>query len=376
MSKTLLMIVNSPKFFMSHFSHIAEAAKAEGFEVHLASMDGEGVNAIQKAGFKHNKLPMTRSGRGLFSELRTLIAIWWLMWRIKPDVVHLMTIKPVLYGGIAARFAPVRGVLSVVTGLGFVYVSRGVRAKLFQTLINGMYRLAMGHKNQRVLFENPDDRQTLCETGIVIPEKTDLVRGAGVDLREYACIPEKNGIPKVCLAARLLKDKGVVEFVEAARILNSKGVPAIFQLIGEPDPDNPASISKTELQRWAQEGIVQLLGFRSDIAGLFAEANVIALPSYREGLPKVLLEAAACGRAVVTTDVPGCRHAIEPGLTGLLVPVRDAEGLAQAIETLLNNPEKRACMGKAGRKLAEKDFSLETISEHYLALYDKLEGAH
>ena len=375
MTKKLLMIVNSPAFFMSHFYPIAEGAKAAGYDVHVASMVGEAVDSIKKAGIKHTVLPMSRSGKGVFEELRTFIAIWSLLWKVRPDVLHLMTIKPVLYGGIAARFAPVKGVLSVITGLGFVFLGKGFRAQLLRFFISKSYRVALSKRNLRVLFENPDDCQALGSLGAFNEGQAELIRGAGVDLVEYAFLPEKTELPVVCLAARLLRDKGVVEFVEAAHMLQKRGVRARFQLIGDTDPGNPATITAHEIRQWQLDGVVELLGYRADIPQLFSDANLVVLPSYREGLPKVLLEAAACGRAVVTTDVPGCRHAIISDVTGLIVPVRNAERLAEAIETLLANSELRYRMGSAGRKLAESDFAIDKIVQQYLTIYGKLEGA-
>tara|TARA_R110001592_G_scaffold58694_2_gene177593 strand:+ start:1585 stop:2712 length:1128 start_codon:yes stop_codon:yes gene_type:complete len=373
MSKTLLMVVNSPTFFMSHFFPIAKEAKAAGYDVYLASMAGDSVEEIEGAGITHFVLPMSRSGKGLFGELRTFCAIWLLFWKIKPDVVHLMTIKPVLYGGIAALIAPVKGVLSVITGLGFVFLGEGFKAKFLKSIIGRIYRLALCKRNLRVLFENPDDRDTLYVLGAFPEGKAELVRGAGVDLAQYAYVPERIQSPIVCLAARLLRDKGVFEFVAAAKILRERGIDARFQLIGDIDPGNPATATENDLQQWQSDGIVELLGFRSDVPQLFAAANVVVLPSYREGLPKVLLEAAACGRAVITTDVPGCRHAIEQNVSGLLVPLQNVDELAAAIKRLVSDPELRHKMGKAGRELAEREFSIDKIVRQYLEIYRKLE---
>jgi glycosyltransferase involved in cell wall biosynthesis len=284
-----------------------------------------------------------------------------------------MTIKPVLYGGVAAKFAPVNGLLSVVTGLGFVFLNQGFKGKLLRSLVISTYRLAFSNKNSRILFENPDDLKTMSDLGVLRNEQAELIRGAGVDLQKYAFSPETAGEPVVCLAARLLRDKGVVEFVEAANILRKKGIKARFQLIGNTDPENPATITRCEIEQWQQNGVVELLGFRADIPQVFANANIVVLPSHREGLPKVLLEAAACGRAVVTTDVPGCRHAIAPGVSGLLVPVQNPKKLAGAIEMLIKDPDRRLRMGTAGRRLAEEDFAIEKIVAQYLSIYKKLE---
>ncbi len=289
-------------------------------------------------------------------------------------MLHLVTIKPVLYGGIAARLLNVPAVVSAISGLGFLFVKRsGLRVHMLRYAVLFLYRLAMRHPNQQVIFQNPTDRDALVNAGGVGKDKTRLIRGSGVDLRDYPVNPEPDGIPVVVMASRLLKDKGVYEFVGAARLLQSQGIAAHFQLIGEPDPENPESITTEEVRAWKKEGIVDCLGFRVDIAGLFSQAHIVALPSYYgEGLPKVLIEAAACGRAVVTTDMPGCRDAIEPDVSGLLVPARDADALAQAITCLIEDAPLRQQMGKSGRDLAEREFSIEKVIATHLEIYRQL----
>ncbi|WHT79608.1 N,N'-diacetylbacillosaminyl-diphospho-undecaprenol alpha-1,3-N-acetylgalactosaminyltransferase [Pseudomonas rhodesiae] len=307
------------------------------------------------------------------AELRLIFAIWKLLWRLKPDVLHLVTIKPVLYGGIAARLAPVKGVVAAISGLGFVFLSKGLKAALTRQVVSTFYQAALGKRNLRAIFQNPDDRDLLLGIGGLDASKVVMIRGSGVDLSLYSSVPEPEGVPVVCLAARLLLDKGVVEFVEAARILKAHGIEARFQLIGDIDPGNPATVSAAQLEDWRKEGLVELLGYRKDIAALFGAANIVVLPSYREGLPKVLVEAAACARAVVTTDVPGCRDAIEPGVTGLLVPVRDAQALASQLQVLIEDPVLRRKFGQAGRELAMRAFAIEEIVGQHLDVYRQLE---
>lgn len=373
MSTVLLFIVNDPGFFLSHRLPVAKGAQAAGYCVHIASMPGHAVETITKAGFEHHELPLSRSGRNPMAELRLIFAIWKLLWRLKPDVLHLVTIKPVLYGGIAARLAPVKGVVAAISGLGFVFLSKGLKAALTRQVVSTFYKAALGKRNLRAIFQNPDDRDLLLGIGGLDASKIVMIRGSGVDLSLYSSVPEPEGVPVVCLAARLLLDKGVVEFVEAARILRAHGIEARFQLIGDIDPGNPATVSAAQLADWRKEGLVELLGYRKDIAALFGAANIVVLPSYREGLPKVLVEAAACARAVVTTDVPGCRDAIEPGVTGLLVPVRDAQALASQLQVLIEDPVLRRKFGQAGRELAMRAFAIEEIVGQHLDVYRQLE---
>lgn len=368
----LLFVTNIPEFFLSHRLPLAIGARNAGFTVHIATGSGSACHEIAKLGFEHHLLPISRSGRNPFAELRTLWGLYRLMRTIRPDLVHLVTIKPVLYGGLMARLSGVPAMVAAISGLGTVFVDRDQKRSRIRRGVEWLYRVALGHSNAKVIFQNPDDRAALIGMGAVSKEKTALIRGSGVSLAAYSMRPEPEGVPVVTFAARLLEDKGVREFVAAARVLRQRGVVARFWLAGSPDPGNLTSITKKELSRWSKDGFVEILGYRSDIPNLFANSNIIVLPSYREGLPKALVEAAACGRAVVTTDVPGCRDAIEPESTGLLVPVRDALALADAIQFLIENPDRRKQMGVSGRALAEREFAIEKVVDAHLAIYHEL----
>lgn len=371
--RCLLFVVNNPAFFMSHRVPVALAAQKAGYDVHVATMDGPAVADIQALGMTHHAIPMTRSGKHPLQELGTLLALVRLFRRLRPDVVHLVTIKPVLYGGIAARLARVPGMVAAISGLGFVFLSNSLKMRLVRAVVARLYRIALGHPNSRVIFQNANDRDLLKSMGAVREEQVVIIRGAGVDLQAFRPTPEPPAPPVVVtMVARLLRDKGVQEFVLAARLLRERGVPVTMQLVGGLDAGNPASATQADVDAWQQDGCVQALGERSDVAALYAAAHIAVLPSYREGLPKSLIEAAACGRAVVTTDVPGCRDAIEPDVTGLLVPVRDAAALADAIARLAEDSALRQAMGAAGRALAEREFDINQVARIHVALYDAL----
>jgi len=367
----LLFVVNNPAFFLSHRLPLAQAARDAGYAVHVATMAGPSVPEIVTHGLTHHVVPMSRSGRHPCQELGALWALWRLMRRVRPDVVHLVTIKPVLYGGLAARLAGVPGIVAAIAGLGFVY-TRDRRVDPLRAVVTALYRIALGAANSRVIFQNATDCELLTSAGAVRAEQCVLIRGSGVDLSVYRPRPEPPGPITVCMAARLLRDKGVDEFIEAARLLRARGLPIRFRLAGSIDPGNPASVSQAETLRWQQEGVVTLLGEHRDIAQLYSESHIVVLPSYREGLPRSLVEAAACARAVVTTDVPGCRDAIEPGVTGLLVPARDALALANAVAKLAEDAALRARMGAAGRALAEQAFDIRNIAMQHLDIYQRL----
>ena len=372
--RQLLFVVNAPEFFISHRLPLALAAREAGLDVHVATGPGD-TGPITNLEFVHHTFPLSRSGKNPLFELRSLWALFRLMRRLKPDLVHLVTIKPVLYGGVMARLARVPAVVAAISGLGTVFVDTGGKARWVRKVVGALYRFALGHRNICVIFQNSDDRATLVAAGAVRDAQTVLIRGSGVGLSGCPALPEPPGTPVVSFAARLLNDKGVREFVDAARLLQARGLDARYWLIGAADPGNPSSVSDQDLATWRREGVVELLGHRTDIPTLFAQSHIVVLPSYREGLPKVLIEAAACGRAIVTTNAPGCRDAIEPDRTGLLVPVRDAGALADSIQRLIEAPELRRKMGSAGRALAEREFGIEQVVEAHLAVYRELLSA-
>ena len=373
MFKRLLFIVNEPEFFLSHRLPLALAAKQEGYIVHIASKSGEGVKEITDHGLIHHEILLSRSGSNPFFELISLFKIWSLLISLKPEIVHLVTIKPVLYGGIAARFTPVKKVVAAVSGLGTLFLAQGFMAKVKYYIGALLYRLALSTSKTTVILQNPDDKEMLIKLGAMKTEQAILIRGSGVDLSSYPFTPEIT-IKKVTItfAARLLFDKGLAEYIDAIKILNSRGVDANYQLVGDLDAGNLTSASATDLEEWQKIPNLNVLGYKKDIAGVFESTNLVVLPSYREGLPKVLIEAAACGRAVVTTDVAGCRDAITPDITGLLVSVKDSIELADAIQKLIENPKQRIAMGQAGRALAEEAFTIEKVISQHLSIYSEV----
>lgn len=315
-------------------------------------------------------VPLERGGTHPLRELRGLLILALLIRRLGPDVVHLVTLKPVLYGGVIARMLRVPAVVSAVAGLGSVFTTSGFRSRILRTVVALAYRVALGHRNQRVMLQNTSDRDTLIKSAGLREEKVVMVRGSGVDLTKMPFRKEDSGVPIVAFAARLLRQKGVEEFVAAARVLLGRSVSARFWLIGDPDPGSPYSIATEQVEAWAAEGVVEVLGYRPNVPELYALSHVVTLPSYYgEGLPKTLIEAAACGRPIVTTDHPGCRDAIVDGETGLLVPVRNVKALADALQLLLEEPERRKAMGCAGRELAEREFTVENVVDVHMEVY-------
>ena len=372
MSRTLMFVVNVDWFFLSHRLPIALEAQRQGYQVHIATGLTDKLDELQRHGLVVHPLSLDRSSTGLGNAWRTMVELWKLFRAVRPDIVHLVTIKPVLLGGLMARLAGVPAVVAAVSGLGFVFMAHGAKAVVRRWLVGGLYRVALGHYNLKVIFQNPDDRASLATLAHLPDNKVEMIRGSGVDLTQYSHTPLPLGVPVVLLAARLLADKGVREFVQAARLLKQQGVSARFCLVGSVDPANPASLADAELTQWENDRVVELWGQRLDMLAVLSSAHLVVLPSYREGLPKVLLEAAACGRAVVTTDVPGCRDAIEPGVSGVLVPVRNAAALADALKGLINDPARCQAMGNAGRALAERAFDVRQVVAAHLRIYQEL----
>lgn len=371
MSKVkILFLVNVDWFFISHRLPIAVAAAKKGFEVHVATSVTDKAALIKNAGFILHDIPISRGAIGPVTTFKTFLAIMKIFYKVKPNIAHLVTIKPILLGGIAARITNIPGVIAAISGLGYIFIDQGFIASLRRFFVRTLYRISLGHKNLRIICQNVNDLDEIQRATKLSNGSFSLIDGSGVSLKKFIYVPDHNKIPKIIMASRLLKDKGVLEFAEAASIAKDMNIKAEFILVGDPDPDNPSSISRSQIQDWEQKGILNYWGQIDNMQDVLSQASIVVLPSYREGFPKVLIEAAACGRAVVTTDVAGCRDAIYNGVTGVLVPVRDAHALADAIFDLIASPETYIKMGIEGRKMAEERFDESIVIEKHLALYD------
>lgn len=370
--KKLLFVVNVDWFFVSHRLPIALEAINQGYDVHLATTITNCEKELTKSGIKVHSLPLVRGKASVFAEIKTFVMLLFLFFRLKPDLVHLVTIKPVLYGGIAARLTRIKAVVAAVSGFGFVFLATDGLARLRKSIVRYLYRIAFSKENIGVIVQNLDDRDELIKISKIHPSKVFLIKGSGVDLSKYRVSPLNLDSKTVVMAARLLADKGVREYVCAARILRERGRSYRFLLAGDLDPSNPSAISCEELSSWIKVGVVDYVGYSTDIATLFFNSTLVVLPSYREGLPKVLVEAAASGRAIVTTFAPGCRDVVIPDVTGMIVPVGDAEKLAEAIDTILSNDSLCASMGVAGRIFAEMEFDIRMVVKNHLYIYEHL----
>jgi glycosyltransferase involved in cell wall biosynthesis len=366
--RKVLFLVTEDWYFWSHRLPAARAAREAGFAVHVAAREGEHGARIRGEGFDFHPLGLKRGSLSPLSEAAALLELIRLYLALRPEVAHHVALKPVIYGSIAARVAGVPAVVNAMAGLGAVFIAGGARA----AAVKAAFRLALPKTGTRMIFQNEDDRCVFVDAGIAPKERTTLIRGSGVDLEAFKPAEEPAGPPLVVLPARMLWDKGVGEFVEAARRLRARKSPARMALVGPRDPDNPAAISQAQLDDWGKEGIVELMGPRADMPAVLASAAIVCLPSYREGLPKALLEAAAAGRPMIAADVPGCREITRHGETGLLVKARDAGALAEAIEKLAADKPERARMGRRAREVAQAEFSDAEVAKRTLALYREL----
>jgi glycosyltransferase involved in cell wall biosynthesis len=367
LKKKLLFFVTEDWFVCSHWLPHMTAAREAGYEVYVVTRVRRHRSIIEARGVHVVSLELSRRGRNPIAELKVIAELIGIYRKIRPDLVKHIAMKPIVYGTVAAWFSRPRAVVNYMAGLGWLFTSDSVKARLLRPVVRTVLGrlLAKGH----VIVENPDDYRQMVDLGLT-PARLSLIRGAGVDLHEFEPTEECDGIPLVVLPARMLWTKGVGEFVTAAERLLAEGVTARFALVGDPDPDNPASVPVERLETWRRDGAVEWWGRRDDMPRVLAQAHVVCLPSYREGLPKALLEAAAAGKPIVTTDTSGCRDVVRHGENGLLVPAADAVALAEALKTLVEDRTRRERMGRRSREIAETEFSSEKITAEAVGLYN------
>jgi glycosyltransferase involved in cell wall biosynthesis len=363
----LLYLITEDWYFWSHRLDLARAAREAGYDVIVATRVTDHGERIRGEGFQLEPLEMVRRSRNPFREVIAVAELVRLYRRIKPDVVHHVAMKPILYGSLAAWFTRVPSVINAFAGLGYAFMDE--RNELLRWCVKSALRIVIRLGHSVVLVQNREDQDRLVGEGVVPAFRARIIAGSGIDVAAYSMQPPPSGIPVVVLPARMLWDKGVGEFVEAARRLKQKGVHARFILVGRRDEHNPAAIPEIHLKEWVQAGVVEWWGHREDMPAVYAAAMLVVLPSYREGLPKVLLEAAACGKAIVATDVPGCREIVRDRFNGLLVAPRDSTALAAAIEELLSDQALREVMGQRSRTRVLAEWSSPRITEQVLGLY-------
>lgn len=372
MSKKLYIVVNVDWFFLSHRKDVALRAKEAGWDVTIITADTGKLKDIQSLGLKTINLPMSRSGMNIIEELKTLNWLRKLYKREKPDVVHHVGMKTILWGTLAAKFSRVHGVVNAISGLGgfFAEDNKGILAKVMPMVL----RFSHARKNLLCIFQNDDDWGLYVKHGIIKHEQGRFIKGSGVDLNQFCYTPEpEEGKIKVMLTARMIVEKGVFLLTEAAERLRSKYEGKVeFLLVGGLD-DHPGAITKEQLDAVCDGEYIQWLGYRTDVRDLLKQCHIMAFPSYyMEGLPKSLIEADAIGRPIITSNSVGCKETLVDGYNGFLIQPKDVDALTEKLDLLLSDKDLRVKMGKNARQYAEDYFSIEVVKERHMAIYDEL----
>ena len=371
-----VLFANTDWYLYNFRRTLALALQRQGYEVLLISPAGPYGDKLRALGLRWESLPMARRSLNPLRETALLWHLVHLLRREQPVLVHGFTIKCAVYGSLAARLAGVPARVNAVAGMGYVFTSPQLKARLLRPVVRSLLRLALGGNGARLILQNADDVALFRRAGLVDEAHIRLIRGSGVNCAQFAAgthaRPPGDGRMRVLLASRLLWDKGLAEFVAALRQLRLQGCTVHALLAGTPDPGNPATVPETTVREWVAEGLVTWLGHVDDMAGLLGSVDVVVLPSHREGLPRTLLEAAACGLPLIITDVPGCREVVSDGVDGLLVPKGDSKALAQAIRRLQENPELARRLGEAARLKARSQFDEHIVIQHTLEVYAEL----
>lgn len=370
MSSIALFVVNRPDYFLSHRLALAQSLAHQGYEIHIASVDHESTAQLLELGYHFHFIDIERGRTNPLKELFGLFSVFRLIKLLKPDIVHCITVKPVLYGGLAARMLGSRKVVVAIAGLGSVFTTDSLKNNVLRFISIQLYKISLGNQNLTAIFQNNHDRKFFVERKIIPESRTRLIRGSGVDLDKFALSPMPvTGKKAILLSARLLREKGVFEFLDAAKLVLQVRSDAEFWLAGDIDPANPSSLTNQDVDQWSEIEGIKFLGFQSDIYSVIKSSEFVVLPSYREGFPKALIEAAAVGRAIITTDVPGCEDAVINNKTGFLVPVKQVDKLVEKILILLDEPETCAEFGLAGREYAENNFDLKFVVQEHKNIY-------
>lgn len=375
MAKCLLMVVNEDRFFLSHRKDIAIAAQKEGFDVKIVCKDTGQRKDVEGLGLEMIELPVNPTGSNPLEEVRTFLFLLRLYRKQKPDIVHHVGLKCILWGGLAARLTDIKGVVNAVSGLGVLFSDDGYGMTTRMAI--RVMRFSSHRENVAQIFQNQEDTKLFQDLRIASKEQCEFIKGSGVNLAEYAYTPEPTTIPlRVVLPARMVREKGIVTLIKAAEILREEMQgKVVFTLCGGLS-NNPKGIKEHELREWCDGQYIQWLGYRNDMELLLKQSHIVVLPSYyREGVPKSLIEATAIGRPIITTRSYGCKDTVNDGENGFLIPPKDEAALAEKLRILINDPQLRERMGLKGRQKAEREFSLDSVIDHHLEIYRRLSNA-
>jgi glycosyltransferase involved in cell wall biosynthesis len=367
----ILYLVTEDWYFLSHRLALARACRDRGWDVAVATRVGEYRAEIEKEGFSVINLRMRRRGRNALAELRSIVELVGILRRERPDIIHNVGLKPVIYGSFAALVTRTVPVVNTLAGMGHVFSAGHLAIKLARFAVKLSLKPCLRAKNHWLIVQNKVDAEVMTAGRLAPKGRTEIVRGSGVDIEHFTPAPEPDGPIIAAIVSRMLKDKGVREVVLAARELKCRNVGVEIWLVGDPDMENPSSLTEEDLCQWNAEGCIHWLGHKTDIAAIWARAHIALLPSYREGMPMALLEAAASGRPIITSDVPGCNELVINGETGLLVPSNEWVGIADAIQQLAGSSDLRAKLGAAAREKVSGEYEQDNIVRTTHALYSR-----
>jgi glycosyltransferase involved in cell wall biosynthesis len=374
--KRILFIVSEDWYFVSHRLHLAQKAISKGYQVTLLANVGKSQDLIEGSGIDVIPWSLQRNSYNLAREVNSILEVIKAINRVKPSLIHAVALKPILYSAIASIFTGLKRRVFAFAGLGFIFTSEKLFAKFCRVPIVFAMRLLIKNKYSSIILQNQDDINTLLHLRMIRENSISLIQGSGVDTTIF--FPTNNqaieSTPLIILPARLLWDKGIGDFVNAANLLKRKHVDARFILVGQRDIHNPASISESQISEWVESNIIEYWGFEENMPVILNKATIVCLPSYREGFPKVLLEAASCAKPIVTTDVPGCRQAVENNLSGLLVPAKNPQALADAIEKLIHNKSLCKKMGERGLERVNIELSQNIVANKTINLWESILG--
>lgn len=370
----IIFLVTEDWYFWSHRLPIARAAKVAGFDVVVVTRVDKHRVRIENEGFRIIPVKLKRQGRNILQEIKSILQIVNIYHKERPDLVHHVAMKPILYGTLAAILNKIPHVINAYAGLGFLFISKKWKARLLKPIFLAIYKVLFLIKPVYAIFQNPEDLLFFINSGIINKKRTVLIRGSGVNLSDFKVTDEPEGRITIMLASRMLWDKGIGELIEATKVLKFKKIDFRTILVGKPDNENPRSIPEKVLKTWHDKGIIEWWGYQEHMPQILSKAHIIALPSYREGVPKGLLEAAACGKPIVATDVVGCREIVKHLENGFLVQVKDVKSLSKALEVMIKDSGLRQKMGAKGRRLVEKYFSEQVVVEKTMELYRQMIG--
>lgn len=375
MKKKLIIVVNDLRYFFSHRLPIALEAEKIGYSITViyGSNKDEKLLKHKKTNFDYYFIPIARGSLNPFKEIKSIYLLFKYFKKNKSDLIHLVTLKPCLYVGLVARILKFKNILFAFPGLGIIFKSNKFKLRLIKFLLLPVFKYIFQNKNYLALFQNDNDQKVFINLNLTSKDKTRLTKGSGVDISKFKKTVEPPEPIVVTFASRLIYDKGITFFISAAKKLIQKKTNIKFLVAGSIDEGNPNSIRKETIKQWKKIKDITFLGDVSNMFEVYERSHIVCLPSfYGEGLPKVLIEAASCGRAIITTDHPGCRDAVIKNKTGILIPIRDSEKLSNQIEHLAFNHNLRKSMGAEGRKLAENQFSINLIVEQHMKIYDDI----